>query len=84
MSQPYRPSNGTEGVAFIERFCGRCARDVNHDCPILAATFAFDIGEDDYPREWIQDDAGARCTAFVPEGEPIPTEPDPRQQDLPL
>lgn len=27
MSKLYKPGNGTEGVAFIEAWCGTCARD---------------------------------------------------------
>lgn len=73
MSEPYRPSNGTEGEFFQEKFCQRCVKDracnkPNPDwsegCKILAATFANDIDDPDYPKEWIEDDEGARCTAF--------------------
>lgn len=76
MSEPYRPSNGSEGEAFFDALCSRCARDAafratNYEgdgalgCPILAATFALNLDHPDYPKEWIEDDAGARCTAFT-------------------
>lgn len=78
MAKPYRPSNGTEGVSFIDYFCGRCERDRafreerGDSCPIVAASFAFDIHHPSYPKEWIEDDDGPRCTAFVPEGNDVP------------
>lgn len=75
MSRPYRPSNGTEGDGFRSLFCDMCERDKNQDCRILSATLAYDVGEPEYPKEWVQDDNAehgmtARCTAFVPLGEP--------------
>jgi hypothetical protein len=82
---PYRPSNGTEGDGFIAHFCFNCERNRDEDCPILAATFAFDVDDPEYPKEWVQDESpeldpedglpvgagNARCTAFAPRGEPI-------------
>jgi hypothetical protein len=87
---PYRPSNGTEGDSFICHFCCNCERDIDEDCPILAATFIYDEDDPDYPKEWVQDvepeldpedglpvGAGnARCTAFVPRGESLPSQDD--------
>ena len=77
MSKPYRPSNGTEGDIFYHWWCSACARDHafrdNPDsgdgCPIVAATFVFNIDEPEYPKEWIQNDDGSnpRCTAFTTE-----------------
>lgn len=73
MTQRYRPSNGTEGHAFIEHFCGRCVKDEAYrhggdSCPIVANTLAYGIDDPRYPREWIEDDDGSdpRCTAFEP------------------
>ena len=75
-TEPYSPSNGTEGAVFMECFCFRCAKDnFNEDtgeggCPILAASFS----KAGVP-EWVRDadsdvtligGNGARCTAFVP------------------
>jgi hypothetical protein len=54
-------------------FCDRCERDrayregAGDSCPIAAATMAFGKDEPDYPREWIEDDLGPRCTAFEQE-----------------
>lgn len=72
-AQPYRPGSGTEGMGFIDHWCGRCARDqafrddpdTGDGCPIVAATFAFAVNDPKYPKEWIADEKGARCTAFT-------------------
>src|SRR5215217_6576896 len=70
--KPYRPSNGTEGMIFEENFCNQCIHmhpdpDKSPQCDKVLCAMCFDIGEPDYPKEWIQDDNGdnARCTAFV-------------------
>ncbi len=83
MSTPYRPSNGTEGEGFIYSFCCQCAhsehlqpgaRDTDPaGCPILDLTFLHDVDDPEYPKQWIQDESGPRCTAFVPEGQPLAT-----------
>ena len=75
MSRLYRPSNGTEGECFTSEWCERCSRDAafreNPDsgdgCPIVASTMIYDITDDEYPIEWIEDDDGGnpRCTAFT-------------------
>lgn len=70
--EPYRPSNGTEGEAFCEAFCFRCKRyagdTIDMDpCEIETNAIIFEIGEDEYPKEWIYDaDGKPRCTAFEP------------------
>ena len=68
MSGKYRPSNGTEGEFFMERWCYRCRHDSAPDdfCPILATTMAFDVDDPEYPSEWVQneDGIGGYCTAF--------------------
>lgn len=66
----YRPSNGTEGEGFIACFCERCTKDNFPDenkpwCQILADTLAFDINDENYPKEWIWGmDGNPTCTAF--------------------
>lgn len=75
MTEKYRPSNGTEGDAFIARFCERCAygnAEELEPCMIVGATMAFDVDDPAYPPEWIRDAAGPRCTAFRPMGEAQP------------
>jgi hypothetical protein len=98
MTTLYRPSTGTEGEAFMEHFCFRCARDAafqasgsgEDSCPIVAATFRLEVDDPDYPREWVREDDGScRCTAFTLEGskeerERFEARRDPRQASLPL
>jgi hypothetical protein len=65
--KPYRPSNGTEGEIFMEKWCERCMLDTeDNPCEILTCALCFDIDESDYPKEWRYDYAGRpMCTAFV-------------------
>lgn len=71
--ESYRPGSGTEGMAFDDAWCSRCARDAawrederNECCDILSRTFALDIGDPDYPKEWIYGrDGRPCCTAFT-------------------
>ncbi|WP_018407895.1 hypothetical protein [Methylocystis rosea] len=71
----FRPSNGSEGLAFMERFCDRCRRDDafqrdpqnNDGCEIVANTMALTIDDERYPSEWTFDaDGRPVCTAFEP------------------
>lgn len=82
MAEKYRPSNGTEGSCFIEAWCFKCERDKDEDCPIVAATFTYDVDDPEYPEEWQYADKGRPiCTAFVPLGDPLPRTDD-RTLDL--
>jgi hypothetical protein len=74
--RPYRPSNGAEGECFMSRWCAGCARDAYPEwgideneepkCEILSDALAgFQ------PSEWIEDERGPRCTAFLDDGEPL-------------
>ena len=78
----YRPSNGEEGFLFEERFCDRCAKRRN--CMIQLDAMCFDTDEEEYPKEWVQDDDGKneRCTAFE---KPVRKEPpkDTETMELP-
>lgn len=77
IGRPYRPGSGTEGAAFQEEWCGYCARDAAFretdyegdpalGCQILADTFAFDINDARYPKEWVYGrDGRPSCTAFT-------------------
>ena len=87
----YRPSNGCEGMDFMDRWCVRCWRDAAYDdgcsgagCEIAARALAFHEDDPDYPKEWVEDDAlGPRCTAFEPI-ETGGTVHDARQEEMPL
>lgn len=76
MSNPrkYRPSNGSEGADFIDRWCGNCERDrafredTGDSCPIVANTFVYDVDNPKYPTEWQYGlDGHPKCIAFEPE-----------------
>lgn len=90
MSEPYRPSNGDAGDAFIAKFCEKCARDgEDNPCFILGRALGHNIDDPDYPPEWVQDEQGPRCTAFTLEASPDEVDRfyarrDPRQASLPL
>ena len=72
MSEKYRPANGADSMAFMERFCWRCKHDQKYQitqaaedgCRILADTMAFDIDDPEYPDEWIYQDGNPVCTKF--------------------
>jgi len=69
MNEPYRPSNGTEGMAFISEWCDECIHDDPENekfCPIVGATMMLDVDDPDYPKEWIfnYEENRPRCTAF--------------------
>jgi hypothetical protein len=84
----YRPSNGTEGDFFFDRFCFHCERDRkfqeggdgSEGCDILARTFALDEDDPNYPTEWVWADEDGDvvpvCTAFLPIGAQLPTDAD--------
>ena len=68
MMAKYRPSNGTEGEFFMERYCYHCKRDVDPAgfCEILARSMAFGVDEPDYPSELVrnEDGIGGTCIEF--------------------
>lgn len=66
----YRPSNGTEGMIFIENHCDHCIHefphpDKNPKCEIMSASFLYDINHEKYPKEWVYDEKGhPTCTNY--------------------
>lgn len=96
VGQPYQPSNGTEGECFISSWCGECQRDKSMRegapieecdddelCDIIARSFAYSPGDEQYPKEWQYDKDGQPCcTAFIPVGDPIPPPPDTLTKDM--
>lgn len=81
--EKYRPSNGTEGEMFMERWCYDCKKDENHDCPILGSTFFLDVEDPGYPTEWqYGPDGQPKCTAFVRIGTEEQIKPLPGQMEL--
>lgn len=67
--EPYRPSNGSEGMWFTDTYCMRC-KNCNPDpegekqCEILLATLLYDVGEPEYPKEWVYKFGNPTCTAY--------------------
>jgi hypothetical protein len=54
-SSVYRPSNGTEGQMFEERWCRRCVfDDVDGDntCDRVMRAMLYEKDEPQYPKEW--------------------------------
>lgn len=52
-------------MVFESQFCDRCTRGQSDPmCEIQARTLMHQIGDPEYPVEWIRDDKGPRCTAF--------------------
>lgn len=86
VGQKYQPSNGTEGMIFIDAWCSECQRDKalregidisecddDELCEIVAKTMTYDINDKEYPSEWqFGSDGQPRCTAFIEAGQPIP------------
>ena len=69
----YRPSNGSEGADFIDRWCAGCRRDTDYrrgdgdSCKIVADTMAYDEDDPRYPVEWTYAaDDTPYCAAFEP------------------
>ena len=70
----YRPSNGTEGMGFMDRFCCHCFHEramtnpkgEGKACSIVARAMAFDENDKEYPREWRYVDGKPTCTKHVP------------------
>ena len=69
----YRPSNGPEGMWFIEEYCSHCihenfintAKDDDKKCQILSDTMIYRINDPEYPKEWIYDKNGEPiCTEY--------------------
>ena len=76
----YRPSNGTEGMMFMSKWCEQCERDAKYRetqdgadaCEIASKTMYLKESDSDYPIEWTYDNNGKPCcTAFLPECEKI-------------
>ncbi len=67
-NSPYPPSNGTEGMSFVDKWCGNCINekwmhtqdDNDTKCEVLSNTFV----SDDFS-EWFYDDqAVPYCRCF--------------------
>lgn len=57
--EPYMPCNGSEGAAFINRWCQSCQHDVNENCQILTLMLS---GEQQ--KEWVFFENKPICTSY--------------------
>ena len=73
MCKKYRPSNGTEGMIFVDEYCSHCIHEkfmhtqVHGDlqCEIFDKTLIYDVKDKEYPEEWTYDENGhGICTKF--------------------
>lgn len=66
--EPYRPSNGTEGMMFHDKFCSHCIHDhptnEKRQCELIMYAMCFDVDEKEYPKEWVYKDDYGICTKF--------------------
>jgi hypothetical protein len=72
--KPYRPANGTEGMMFENQFCDFCTKQPHPEgheisdawsCQIWMDVMTYDLGDPEYPKEWIRDTKGyPTCTAY--------------------
>lgn len=69
----YRPSNGSEGDGFMEKFCANCIHekyyhtmnDNDKMCDIISASMVYDLHEPNYPSQWTYDENdNPVCTAW--------------------
>jgi hypothetical protein len=70
MCRKYQPSNGTEGMMFMEEFCDQCLHqhpdpDHKNQCHLIALTMCYSPKDPEYPEEWTYDAKGEpTCTKF--------------------
>jgi len=64
--ESYRPSNGTEGMIFMGKYCDHCQLWDQGACEIQFHSMLYEVEEKEYPSEWIIDEDGQpTCTAFT-------------------
>lgn len=71
MSEKYQPSNGTEGMWFMGKFCDNCLHqhpDPDHpkQCNLIMRSMCYSPKDKEYPEEWTFDEKrNPICTKFV-------------------
>ena len=76
MPKLYQPSNGSEGMGFMNVFCDRCMFDdgvsqygEEKACTLLLSSLMYGTNDPEYPREWIYNEDGhGTCTKFILDG----------------
>lgn len=80
----YRPSSGTEGIGFMERWCANCERDKEWSegkpfdecgpdevCELIANSYAYNVDDPKYHGQWVRAQNGLPwCLAFKRKGTP--------------
>lgn len=65
----YRPSNGTEGMYFMDKFCDNCIHEnpeSGKSCDLIAMSMCYDINDTEYPKEWCYNDKDEpTCTKWI-------------------
>lgn len=71
--EPYRPSNGTEGMMFEARWCETCRKwrdnpDAKTQCQIAWRAGGYMPGDKLFPKQWrhAPDGSGPECTSWRP------------------
>jgi len=64
-SKPYRPSNGTEGMGFVEVWCDRCIKmSIDPNAKKQCSFFLRSQIDYDHNGKWFEIDGVPTCTAF--------------------
>ena len=65
---PFQPSNGTEGMMFMDAFCCNCKHGMPDGfCEITLLSMGYSITDKEYPKEMIFNEEGwPVCTKYEP------------------
>lgn len=80
----YRPGSGTEGICFMEHWCGRCKHDKEwsegkpfdecgpgESCDLIANSYAYAKDDPEYHGQWVWNAEGEPvCLRFEPANRP--------------
>lgn len=85
MTKPYRPSNGSEGEAFIATWCAHCLMNANDEnpCCILGNALMHDVDDAGFPDKWVYRGKTPVCTGFFSNENSIADEPVYRCDETP-
>lgn len=66
--KPYRPSNGTEGMWFVDKYCMNCINcnpdpEGEKQCEILARAMGYSFDDEEYPKDWVYKGNEPICTS---------------------
>lgn len=63
-------SNGSEGLAYQDKYCSRCVHDINQNCQVWLAHLLYNSGKENQVLELLipQNESGLgneQCTMFI-------------------